>query len=212
MLALWLGVCVLVWRLGAPPVVRVARVTLCRCEGRLRSGAPPSPAARPLGGLSGSAIRVLRARVRGRGGPVSVPLACIPCQGLRAAGVGGGVSGGMGIHRRPSLEAWGQGSAACVSRVWLSWAWGSGTGPSACMFPCEPLLRATAVAGGRPRGGALCGCEGRLHSGAVPPQARYQRAVCGGPALFPWLACPARGCVRLGWWGAVPGGGGLPPL
>ena len=40
-----------------------------RCEGRLNSGALPSPASRPVGGLSGSATRVLWARVRGRGGP-----------------------------------------------------------------------------------------------------------------------------------------------
>ena len=30
-----------------------------RCEGRLRSGAPPPPIARPTGGLSGSATHVL---------------------------------------------------------------------------------------------------------------------------------------------------------
>ena len=28
----------------------------------------------------------------------------------------------------------------------------------------------------------------------------------GGPALSPWLACSAGGCVLLGWWGAVPWG------
>ena len=41
--------------------------TFRRCEGRLRSGAPPSPCARPPGGLSGSATHVLWARVRGCG-------------------------------------------------------------------------------------------------------------------------------------------------
>ena len=95
------GVCVLVWALGAPPVARVARVALRRCEGRLRSGTLASPAARPLGGLSGSAIRVLRARVCGRGGPaLSVPLACLPCGGLHAAGVEGGRP--WGVRRPPS--------------------------------------------------------------------------------------------------------------
>ena len=48
-----------------------------RCEGRLRSGTPPPPTSRPLGGLLGSATHVLRARVCGRGGPAPAPwLAC----------------------------------------------------------------------------------------------------------------------------------------
>ena len=48
---------------------------LHRCEGRLRSGASPSPTARPLGGLLGSVTHVLWARVCGCGGPTLVPLA-----------------------------------------------------------------------------------------------------------------------------------------
>ena len=87
--------------------------------------------------------------------------------------------------------------------------------------PCEPSLRAMGVARGRPRGGALCRCEGRLSSGALPhsaarPLGWLSRSathvlwarVCGRgtPALSLWLACPARGCVPRGWWEAVPGG------
>ena len=48
-----------------------------RCEGRLRSGAPPPPTARPLGELSGSVTHVLWARVCGCRGPTLSPwLAC----------------------------------------------------------------------------------------------------------------------------------------
>ena len=43
------------------------------CEGRLGSGAPPPPTARPLGGLLGSAFHVLWARACGCGGPSLSP-------------------------------------------------------------------------------------------------------------------------------------------
>ena len=60
-----------------------------RCEGRLRSGAPPPPTACPLGGLSGSATHMLRARGCGCGGRSRSPWpAC--WWGLRAVGVVGG--------------------------------------------------------------------------------------------------------------------------
>ena len=65
-----------------------------RCVGRLGSRAPPPPTARPLGGLSGSA---LWARACGCGGPA------LSLCGLRAAGrvhgvlmLGGGLGGGGG--------------------------------------------------------------------------------------------------------------------
>ena len=73
------------------------------CEGRLGSGAPPPPAARPLGGLLGSAIHVLWARACGCGGPTLSPWLARPvgaacrgagpwrsCAGGRAGGGGGG--------------------------------------------------------------------------------------------------------------------------
>ena len=65
------------WRQGVP-----GGVAFYRCVGRLRSCAPPPPTARPLGGLSGSAIHVLWARACGCRGPA------LSLWGLRAAGGG----------------------------------------------------------------------------------------------------------------------------
>ena len=93
--------------------------------------------------------------------------------------------------------------------------------------PCEPSLRAVGVAEERPWGGVFRRCEGRLSSGAPPPPAArpldglsgFATHVlwvlvcgCGGPALSPWLACPAGSCVPRGRWRAVPGEADLPPL
>ena len=69
-----------------------------RCERRLRSGAHPPPAACPLGGLSGSATHVLWARLCG---PRTGPVARMPCGGLRA----GGVVGGVWVGALPSPDA-----------------------------------------------------------------------------------------------------------
>ena len=81
------------WRKGVP-----GGGAFWRCEGRLRSGAPPPPTARPLGGLLGSATHVLRVRACGCGGP---PLSSCPACPLGAAcrGGGGGPSpGGLACH------------------------------------------------------------------------------------------------------------------
>ena len=72
-----------------------------RCEGRLRSGAPPPPTARLLGGLLGSATHVLLARACGCGGPTLSPWPARPV-GAACRGVGGGPSpggGGVACHR-----------------------------------------------------------------------------------------------------------------
>ena len=74
------------WRKGVPGGGAVRR-----CEGRLGSGAPPPPAARPLGGLSGSATHVLWARVCGRGGPAPAPWPACPLGGCAPRGWQGGV-------------------------------------------------------------------------------------------------------------------------
>ena len=72
--------------------------------------------------------------------------------------------------------------------------------------PCEPSLRALGVAEGRPRGGTVHCCEGRLSSGAPSPPAAHplgglsrpttpvlwaRVCGCGGPPLSSWLAYPA---------------------
>ena len=62
-----------VWRKGVP-----GAGAFHRCEGRLRSGAPPPPTARPLGGLLGSATHMLWARVCGCGGPTPTPWPACP--------------------------------------------------------------------------------------------------------------------------------------
>ena len=202
--------------------------------GGLSSGALPPPAARPQGGLSGSATHVLWARVCGYGGPaLSFWLACRPggClpPGWWEAALGGLafhrcegrlVSGAVPPPRRLCLGAGSQGSATRVSRARLVWAWGPSTSPTACAL----ASRRCALWGWRegvPRGGALRRCEGRLSSGALPPPAARPQGglsgsatrvlwvlVCGrgGPALSLWLACPAGGCVPRGRWEAVPGG------
>ena len=167
------GVCVLVGALGAPPIAHLARVVsreraLRRCEGRLKSGAVPPPAARPLGGLSGSAFRVLWARVRRRGGPTHCPPGLHALWGAAYRGGGGG----------PFRGGW---SSTVVRGVWcqalsLPWPpvpWGGQPGfhdpcfPGALgvgvgtqqrphsVRPCELLLRAVGVVEGCPRGGCL---------------------------------------------------------
>ena len=70
-----------------------------RCEGRLRSGAPPPPTARPLGGLLGPATQVLCTRVCGCGGPTLSPWPACPV-GAACRGAGGRPSpGGVACHR-----------------------------------------------------------------------------------------------------------------
>ena len=137
------------------------------CEGRLRSGAPPPPAARPLGGLSGSATNVLSARVCGCGGPaLSSWLAC-PV-GAASRGSGGGPSPGewpatvvrgvwcqaLSLSRPPVL--WGGRPGFCEPSV--PGAVGVGVGTEQVpqgVRPCGPALRAVGLAEGRPRGGCL---------------------------------------------------------
>ena len=97
--------------------------------------------------------------------------------------------------------------------------------------PRGPALLAVGVAERRPPGGvAYRRCEGRLTSEVrrspcprCPPLTgravwvRHPRAVGAGvrvwgPGTVPLACMPCGGCVLRGWWGAVPAGGGLPPL
>ena len=206
-----------------------------RCEGRLSSGAPPPPAARSLGGLTGSATHVPWARVCGGGGP-ALSLGLYALWGLRAARMVGVVSGG----------AW---PSTVVRGVWhqalsLSWPpalWGVPPGfRDPCVLgafgvrvgtqhrfqsvrPCEPLLRAVGVAGGVSGGVLFTISPGRLSSGAPSPPAARPLGVlsgsathvlwarvygCWGPARTVPLACvPCGDCMSRGWSGAVPEGG-----
>ena len=78
---------------------------------------------------------------------------------------------------------------------------------------CVGALLVVGVAEGRPRGGCLPSlCEGRLALGAVPPLTARLLGGLLGSATVPLACMPCGGCMSRGWWGAVPGGGGLPPL
>ena len=100
-----------------------------RCEGRLRSGAPPPPAARPLGGLSGSGTHVLWARVCGCGGPALSPWLACPV-GAACRGGGGGPSPG-GVPATVVRGVWCQ--ALSLSRLPVPCG-----GQSGFRDPCVP--------------------------------------------------------------------------
>ena len=150
------------WREGVP-----RGCAFHRCEGRLRSGAPPPPTARPLGGLLGSATHVLRARACGCGGPSRSPWPAFPV-GAACRGGGGGPSlGGVACHRcegrlvsgavpPPAVRPLGR--AAEVPRPHVPDALGAGVGTQHrphSVPPCGLALLAVGVAEGRPRGGCL---------------------------------------------------------
>ena len=141
----------------------------CCCEGLLRSGAPPPPTARPLGGLLGSATHVLWARVCGCGGPTLSPWpACL----VGAACRGGGVVGGCPLGRVachccegrlvsdaiPPSTARPLGRAAGVPRPVCSGCGRCGRGDPA-LVPLRSPLRA---------GIARCRGGGRASPGRVP--------------------------------------------
>ena len=103
----WLGVSG--WQQGVP-----GGGAFYRCEGRLGSCDPPPPAARPLGGLSQSAIQVLWARACGCGGPALSPRPARPV-GAARRGAGpwrscaGGRAGGGGRAPYPPVVRLGGG-------------------------------------------------------------------------------------------------------
>ena len=45
-----------------------------------------------------------------------------------------------------------------------------------------------------------------------PAHVLWARVWVSGPNTVPLACMPCGGCVPLGWWGAVPGEGGLPLL
>ena len=131
------------------------------CGGRLMSGAPPPPTARPLGGLLGSTTHVLWARACGCGGPKLTPWPACPV-GAACRGVGGGPSPG------------GVASRCCEGRLVSA----AVPAPAA-----RPLGRAT----GFPRPVCSgCGQCGRGDPAAVPQRAPLRAGVarCGGGGRF----------------------------
>ena len=193
------------WRKGVP-----GGGAFHRCEGRLVSGAVPSPAARP----PERAARVPRPVCPGCGRCGHVDPAPAPQRAPLRAGVarcgGGGRASPGGVpstvvrgawcqalslpRPRSSFVACRQGSATRVSRARSMRACGPSTGPTACALAgrhCSPWEWRNGV----PGGGAFHRCEGRLVSGAVPSPAAPppERA-----ARVPRPACPGRGrCGRV---------------
>ena len=136
-----------------------------RCEGRLRSGAPPLRTTRQLGGLLGSATHVLWARVCGCGGPTLSPWPACPV-GAACRGGGGGPSPGrwpatvprgvwcqaLSLPRRPVLWCGQPGFRdPCVPGAVRAGVWTQHRPHS--VRPCGPALLAVGVAERRPRGG-----------------------------------------------------------
>ena len=138
-----------------------------RSERRLRSGAPPPPTARPLGGLLGSATHELWGRGSGCGGPTLSPWPACPV-GAACCGADGGPSrGGVACHRcegglvsgavpppcaRPLGRAAGAPRPVCPGRGQC----GRGTQHRPhSVRPCGPALLAVGLAEGRSRGGCL---------------------------------------------------------
>ena len=191
------------WRKGVP-----GGGAFHRCEGRLVSGAVPSPAARP----PERAARVPRPVCPGCGRCGHVDPAPAPQRAPLRAGVarcgGGGRASPGGVpstvvrgawcqalflpRPRSSFVACSQGSATRVSRPRSMRACGPSTGPTACAL----AGRHCSLWGWRngvPGGGAFHRCEGRLVSGAVPsPAARPPERA----ARVPRPVCPR--CGRCG--------------
>ena len=207
-----------------------------RCEGRLTSGAPSPPAARPLGGLSGPTTHVLWARVCGCGSPALFPWLACPAGAACRAGGGGLSPGGAafhccggracGVRRCPSSAARALGWAAGAPRpVCPGCGWCGRGYPATSPTACAPASRRGALRGwwkGVPRGGALRRFEGRLRPGAPPSpgcppsgravRVRYPCAFGAAvrmwePSTVPLAGMPCGGCVPRGWWGAISGGG-----
>ena len=217
------------WRNGVP-----GGDAFHRCERLLKSGAPPPPTARPLGGLSGSVTHMLWAQACGCGGPTLPPWPVCPV-GAACAGGGGGPSPvELACHRCegrlvsgavPLPAARPLGRAVGVPRPVCSGCGRCGRGDPALVSQRAPLRAGVARCGGggraSPGGGAFHRCEGRPRSGAPPPPTArplggllgsathvlwVRVCGCGGPTLSRWPACPVGAACRGGGGGPSPGG------
>ena len=131
-----------------------------RCEGRLGSGAPPPPAARPLGGLPGLARHWLWLLGVRAWGPVTNPTArALACcgGGMRAPGGGrllpGCGASGVGRSAIPDHSSFQAAAGPTTHWLWVRGVAGVGT----CHQPqsahcCELALRSVGAARGRPGG------------------------------------------------------------
>ena len=219
--------CVRVGTRCSPPVVRggpVARGVRGRALSPLRL---PSSSR-----LSGPAAHVLWARVCGYGvqrcprGPYSLCSSGVGSRGFAArVSVVRGVCGqALPLPRLSALWAGCRGPSSTLAVGAGVRMWGPGAVPSACM-PC----------GGRaPRGwwgpspggwsatfarGIWCQALSLPRSPALwadcrgPPPACCWRGCAGvGAGTVPSACMPCGSCVPRGWWGAAPGGAGLPLL
>ena len=176
------------WRKGVP-----GGCAFHRGEWHLRSGAPPPPTARPLGGLLGSATHVLWARVCGCGGPTLSPWPACPVGAACRGGDGGPSPGGVACQRCEGRLASGAvpppaarplGQAAGVPRPVCP-----GCGRCGCGDPAPAQRRAPLPAGVARRGGG-----GRASPGGVP--SAVVRGIWGQALRLPRL--PAI-------WGRQPG-------
>ena len=189
------------------PAAHVLWARVCgygvHCEGRLRSGAPPPPTVRPLGGLS---VRLHPCRGRGCAGVGArrCPLGLHALWGPRSAGVVGAVPGGLARHRcegrlvlgavpPPFARPLGGPSGSTTHMLWARACVCGGPAPSP--RPACPVGAACrGGGGGPPPGGVACHrCEGRLVSDAVPPPAARP---LGRLVRVPRPVCP--GCGRCG--------------
>ena len=168
------------WRKGVP-----GGGAFHHCEGRLGSGAVPPPTARPLGGLLGSGIPVLWARVCGCGGPTLFPWLACPV-GAACRGYGGGPSlGGVACRR-------------CEGRLV------SGTIPPPAARPLERAARVLqSVCPG-------CGRCGRGDPAPAPQRAPLRAGVarCGGGGRVSPRGVPST--IVRGVWGQAPSLSRLP--
>ena len=183
------------WRKGVP-----GGGAYHRCEGRLRSGAPPPRTARPLGGPLGSATHVLWARVCGCAGPTLSPWPACPVGAACRGGGRGPSPGGVACHRCegrlvsgavPPPAACPLGRAAGVPRLVCP-----GCGRCGCGDPAPAPRRAHLRAGVARRGGG-----GRASLGGV--LSAIVRGVWGQAHPLPRLPALWAGC-----WGPLPTGCG----
>ena len=179
-----------VWRKGIP-----GGGAFHRCEGRLRSGAPPPPTAHPLGGLLGSANHVLRARVCGCGGPTLSPWPACPVGAACRGGGGRPAPGGVACYccegrlvsgAGPLPGARPLGPAAGVPRPVCSGCGrcdvGPSTGPTACALA-----------------GRLCSLWGWRKGVPGGVSSTIVRGVCGQALPLSELPAHWAGC-----WGPPP--------